>query len=181
MMYQTRTELPLFKNIFPNYETFRSWYTSIPLSSDSEDVPSEKTFTLIAYEYNSSHCSMLEEDFKQHFAVELYTFYKEFESSCKSIDELMKLQDDDIAIEYSTIMNTGETPETPSSTDVESVDFVSVQQKTINKKGTLQIKKEILANKRVYATRTFLKRFKHLFRICVDSPYVKVIGEHEGD
>lgn len=178
-MYQTRQQMPLFKNIFPDYQTFRSWYASIPLSDYGDFVPSEKTFALIAYEYNCSHTSMDEESFKQHFAIDLYTYYREFEATCNSIDELMRLSDSDISLDTSIITNTGETPETPSSTDIESVDFVSVQQKTINKKGTLQIKKEQLANKRAYTTRTFLKRFKHLFLVCINSPYTFVIGEPE--
>lgn len=181
MPYQIRKELPLFKNVFPDYETFRDWYLSLPLSENSNDVPSEKTFALIAYEYNSSHCAMLAEDFRQRFAVDLYTFYKEFEETTKQISDLMSLKDEDIAISDMSVLNIGDIPETPSTTDVMSVDFVSGQQKTINQKGKLQIKRELLSNKRAFTTRTFLKRFKHLFLVCVNSPYTFVVGEPEGE
>ena len=93
----------LFKNVFPDYQSFKSWYQGLPLSEN--DVPSEKTFTLIAYEYNDSHISFSVEGFKQHFAVDLYTFYKEFEETTKSIIELMKLTDDEIATADSMIVN----------------------------------------------------------------------------
>lgn len=176
-MYRKVSELPLFKNVFPDYETFKSWYTSTPLSDDELDVPSEKTFTLIAYEYNCSHCAMGENDFKQRFANDLYTYYKEFEATTKGIIDLMKLKEEDIAIADKTITNFGDTPETPLSTDAMSVDFVSKQQKVITEKGKLQVQRELLANKRALTTKTFLKRFKHLFKVCLDTPYTQVIAE----
>lgn len=180
-MYRKVSEFPIFKNVFPDYETFATWYRSTPLSDGGDDVPSEKTFTLIAYEYNVSHCAMDEIVFKQHFANDLYTYYKEFEETTKSIIKLMKLKEEDIAIADKTITNFGDVPETPSSTDVMSVDFVSNQQKVINEKGKLQVQKELLANKRALTTRTFLKRFRHLFKICYDVAYTPVIEEPEED
>ena len=34
----------LFKNIFPSYEEFKSWYLTTPFSDNENDVHSEKTF-----------------------------------------------------------------------------------------------------------------------------------------
>ena len=180
-MYSNIKEMPIFKNLFPNYETFKNWYLSTPLSDDTTDVPSEKTFTLIAYEYNVSHCAMQEEDFKQHFAIDIYTFYKEFEATTKSISDLMNLTDDEIAIADQMITNYANTPETASSTDTTSIDFISNQQKVINEKGKLQVKKEQLSSKRVFTVRQFLKRFKHLFMVVLDTPYTPVIMESQED
>ena len=81
----------LFKNIFKSYQDFKNWYTSTPLSDSVEDVPSEKTFTLIAYEYNDSSVNSSIESFKQRFANDVYTYYKEFEATTKAIDELMRM------------------------------------------------------------------------------------------
>lgn len=180
-MYSVVNKMPIFKDLFPDYQTFSSWYKSLPLSDDDNDVPNEKTFSLIAYQYNGSHCAMMEEEFKQHFSIDLYTYYKEFEATTENILDLMKLTDEDIAIANSMITNNADIPETEASTDETSVDFISTQQKVINKKGKLQIQRELLSNKRALTTRTFLKRFKHLFEICVDDAYTFVVEEPEGD
>lgn len=170
-----------FKDIFPSYDVFKEWYKSTPLSDDENDVPSEKTFTLIANEYNDSHIAHSEEGFKQHFSNDIYTFYREFEETTKSIISLMKLTDEEIAIADSTIINTANVPEVTGSTNVEEIDYISAQQKNISKKGILQIKKEQLTNKRTFTVRTFLKRFRHLFIKILSSAYNFVVAEPEGD
>ena len=180
-MYRTEVQYKLFKNIFPDYETFSTWYKSTPLSDSETDVPSEKTFALIAYEYNDNHVAFTEESFKQRFAVDIYTFYREFEETTKSIIAMMQLTDDEIATADSYITNTAVIPEEVMSTNVEEVDFVTSQQKQINKKGKLQVKKEQLSAKRVFTTRTFIKRFKHLFVKVIDAAYTPVIGENMED
>lgn len=181
MPYQTKLLFSLFKNIFPNYQSFADWYRSTPFSDDDNDVPSEKTFSLIAYHYNDSHVAFTDESFKQRFAIDLYTFYREFEETSKSIFELMKLTEDDIALADATITNTAVIPEDENSTNAEEVDFITSQTKQINKKGKLQVKREQLSAKRILTTRTFIKRFKHLFAIIVDDAYTPVIGEDEED
>lgn len=171
----------LFKNIFPSYESFKEWYTATPLSDNKNDCPSEKTFTLIAYEYNDSHVSLSPESFKEHFANDIYTYYREFEATTKGILDLMELTDKDIAIADEIITNVANIPETESSTSVEEVDFITTQQKNINKKGKLQIKKEQLANKRAFTVRTFINRFRHLFIKIISPAYTFVVGEEEGE
>ena len=173
-MLGNKTEI--FKNVFPTYRDFKEWYIELPLSENNE-VPSEKTFTLIAYEYNDSHIAFSVESFKQHFAIDLYTFYKEFEETTKSILDLMKLTDEEIATADSMIINMANIPETESSTNKEDVDFISSQQKHINKKGKLQIKKEQLSNKRIFTVKTFLGRFRHLFIRILSNSYNFVVSE----
>ena len=169
----------LFKNVFPTYEDFKNWYISTPLSDNELDVPTEKTFTLIAYEYNDSHIAFSVESFKQHFANDIYTYYKEFEATTKSILELMELTDQDIAVADIAITNMANIPETESSTDEETVDFISTQQKIINKKGSLQVKKEQLSSKRIFTVKTFINRFRHLFIKIVSPAYTFVVEEDE--
>lgn len=171
----------LFKNIFPTYQSFADWYRASPLSEDENDVPSLKTFTLIANEYNDNHCSMSVESFKQRFANDIYTYYREFEETSKSILELMKLTDDEISTADSMITNYANIPEEPNSTNVEEVDYITSQQKSINKKGKLQIKKEQLSTKRAFTTKTFINRFRHLFIKVITPYYTNVYGEPIGD
>lgn len=173
--YNTR----LFKNIFPNYQSFKEWYTATPLSDSQNDCPNEKTFTLIAYEYNDSHVSLSPESFKERFANDIYTYYREFEATTKGIIDLMELTDKDIAIADEMITNVANIPETENSTNAEEVDFITTQQKNINKKGKLQIKKEQLANKRTFTVRTFINRFRHLFIKVISPAYTFVIAEPE--
>lgn len=167
----------LFKNIFPTYSEFSSWYKRTPLSDDLTDVPSEKTFALIANEFNDSHSAFSPESFKQRFANDLYTYYREFEATTASILELMKLTDDDISLADSMITNFANVPETESSTNITEVNFISNQQKSINKLGKLQIKKAQLANKRAFTVRTFLNRFRHLFIKVISPAYTYVVSE----
>lgn len=171
--YNTR----LFKNIFPDYNTFATWYKGLPLSDDDNDCPSEKTFTLIAFEFNDSHSVFSPDSFKEHFANDIYTYYREFEATTKSILDLMKLTDEEIAVENQNILNIANIPETESSTDEEVVDFISTQNKTINKKGKLQIKKEQLASKRAFTVKTFINRFRHLFIKIISPAYTFVVAE----
>lgn len=171
----------LFKNIFPSYQDFVSWYTSTPLSDNSSDVPTLRTFTLIAYEYNDSHVNLSVESFKEHFANDIYTYYREFEETTKGINELMAMTDEEIAVAGNMITNIANIPETASDTNEETVDFISQQQKMINKKGKLQIKREQLSNKRAYTTKTFLNRFRHLFIKIISPAYTDVYGEPEGE
>lgn len=173
--YNTR----LFKNIFPNYQSFKEWYTATPLSDSLNDCPNEKTFTLIAYEYNDSHVSLSPESFKERFANDIYTYYREFEATTKGIIDLMELTDKDISIADQMITNFANVPETENSTNVEEVDFITNQQKNINVKGKLQIKKEQLANKRTFTVRTFINRFRHLFIKVISPAYTFVIAEPE--
>ena len=170
----------VFKNIFKTYDVFRGWYRNTPFCESDEDIPSEKTYSLIAYRYNDSHLSMTEESFLQHFAIELYTYVKEFEETTKAINELMKLDENDFYVDNTMITNIADIPEKLYDTDSDKVDFVSSQQKMINKKGKLRVKKEQLASKRALTTRTFLKRFKYLFITILSSPYTPVVGEPEG-
>lgn len=180
-MYRTEVQYKLFKNIFPNYETFASWYKSTPLSDGENDVPTKKTFSLIAYEYNDNHVAFTDESFKERFAIDIYTYYREFEETTKSIIAMMQLTDEEIATADSYITNTAVIPETAMSTNVEEVDFVTSQQKQINKKGKLQVKREQLSTKRTFTTRTFIKRFKHLFVKIIDDAYTPVIEENMED
>lgn len=166
-----------FKDIFPDYDTFKSWYQSTGLSTDANDVPKTVTFRLIANEYNDSHVNLSDESFKEHFANDIYTYYKEFEATTQSIIDLMNLTDEEIAIADNMITNYAQIPETESSTNVEEVDFISNQQKIINKKGLLQIKREQLANKRIFTVKTFLNRFRHLFIKIISPAYTYVVGE----
>lgn len=181
MLHQRINQFSLFKDLFPDYETFSNWYKSLPLSDSVNPCPSEKTFALIAYEYNESHCAYSDEGFLQHFAIDLYTYYPEFEASTKAIQDLMSLSDEDLAISGKQIINNADIPEAPSSTDEMTVDFISTQQKIIQEKGLMQVKREQLSNKRTFTTRTFIKRFKHLFRVVFDTPFVPVIEEDEED
>ena len=171
----------LFKNIFKNYQDFKNWYTSTPLSDSVEDVPSEKTFTLIAYEYNDSSVNSSIESFKQRFANDVYTYYKAFEATTKAIDELMRMTDEEISVDNNLITNLANIPEYEVDTNVDSVNFVSSQQKTISKKGNLQIKREQLSNKRTYTVKTFINRFRHLFIKILSPSYTYVVGEEEGE
>lgn len=167
----------LFKNIFPTYEDFESWYLATPLSDSGTDVPNKKTFTLIAYEFNDSRVCMSVESFKEHFAIDVYTFYKEFEETTKGIIELMALTDSEISTADSLITNIANVPETSNSTNLETLDYISQHQKMINKKGALQIKREQLTSKRAFTVRTFLNRFRHLFVRILSPSYNFVVKE----
>lgn len=167
----------LFKNIFSNYNTFKEWYSATALSDNELDCPSEKTFTLIAYEYNDCHSKYSPDSFREHFAIDLYTYYKEFEKTTKAIDDLMDLTDEDISLADSVINNIADIPEEESSTNAEEVDFISQQTKMLNKKGKLQVKRDQLANKRNYTVKNFLKRFKHLFITVLSPAYEFVVKE----
>lgn len=180
-MEQITHRTKLFKDIFPSYDAFKIWYTETDLSDGSDDVPTKRTFALISNEYSDCHVAFTEEGFKEHFANDIYTYYKEFEATTKSISDLMALTDKDIEIADQMIMNVANIPETESSTSIEEVDFVSQQQKQISKKGTLQVKKEQLANKRAYTVRAFLGKFKHLFIRVLSPGYTFVVEENEGE
>lgn len=178
-MYKNGYATKVFRDVFPDYETFKEYYLNSGLSDGEEDVPNKKTFTLILFEYSDSHLCLSEESFKQKFSNDIYTFYKEFERTTKSIDELMNLTDQEIAKGDILVTNYADIPENESSTDIEEVDFITSQQKMINKKGILQVKKEQLSNKRVYTVKTFLNRFRHLFIKIISPAYTFVIEENE--
>lgn len=181
MPYKVISNNPLFKDIFPDYETFKEWYSQQPLSDGEDDVPSIKTFVLILNEYSTSTCAMDEIEFKRRFANDLYTYYKEFEETTKAITELMSMSEEDFKDVARSVLNVADIPETTASTDTETFNFVSQQQKNFVTKSTLQIRREQIANKRILTVKTFLKRFKHLFRIVLDDGYTFVIGEPKGD
>ena len=175
-----------FCQVFPDYDTFKAWYLSIPLSDNKEDCPSEKTYTLILYQYADSHIAFSEEGFKQKFAKTLYSYYKEFEKTTKAIDELMNLSDEDVAVANVSTLNTADTPEVAFNTNdgVEhdtAVDYTSQQQRTINRKGKMQVKREQLSNKRAYTVTTFLNRFVYLFIRILSQPYNWMWGDDNDD
>ena len=171
-------ETDLFKNIFPDYDTFKTWYTQCGLSDGVTDVPSIKTFKLIFYRFADSHVRFSNDSFKGQFAIDLYTNYKEFEATTAAIDTMMSLTANDISTDSSMIMNLANIPETESSTDTEVVNFIGTQQKTINKKGSLRISKDLLGAKRAYTVKSFLKKFEHLF-VRIFSPYYVYLYKDE--
>ena len=138
-------------------------------------------FILISNEFNDSHSALSVESFKQRFSNDLYTYYREFEETTKSIISLMNVTDDEISTADSMIMNVANIPETQNSTDIEDVGFVSTQQKTIQKKGKLQIRKEQLANKRTFTVKTFINRFRHLFIKIISPAYNFVVAEENNE
>ena len=81
---------------------------------------------------------MSPDGFKEHFAKDLYTYYKEFEATTKAIDDLMALTEDDVALDDTSIVNFADVPEEKRSTDTEKVDYISNQQKSLTKKGKLR-------------------------------------------
>ena len=170
----------VFKDVFPDYEIFVTWWQETQEDAFGQ-VCNKTTFRLIFNEYASNHLSMQEEDFKNRFANDLYTYAKEFEKTTEVINKMMGLSETDIAFDTTSIMNIANIPEYESSTDVEEVNFVSQQQKNITKKGKVQITREELSLKRAYTTKTFLKRFRHLFIKIISRSYVPVIQENEGD
>ena len=145
------------------------------------DCPSLRTFALLFNEFADCHLALTRESFLEHFENDLYTFYKEFEATTKAIDDLMNLSDNDISTDNSMVMNIANIPEYLDSTNSEEVDFISQQQKSINKKGVLQIKKEQLSNKRAYTVRSFLNKFRHLFIKIISPAYTQVYVEDEGE
>lgn len=171
--YSTR----LFKNIFPDYASFKEFYTGTPLSDSKNDCPSEKTFTLIAFEFNDSHVSLSPEGFKQRFANDLYTYYREFEETTKAISDIMQLSDAEIERSGSMVTNVADIPEEARSTSDTEVDFISSQQKMINLKGKAQVKREQLANKRAFTVKSFLNKFRHLFIKILPPAYTFVVEE----
>lgn len=171
----------LFKNIFGDYDTFKAWYIETDLSDSEEDVPNKKTFRLIANEFNDCHTCYSVESFKEHFNNILYTYYKEFEATTKAIDDLMSISDEDAKISSQFVTNVADIPETTSSTDTETVDYVSTQQKNIDIKGVTQVKREQLSNKRTYTVKTFLNRFRPLFIKIISPSYTSVYAESEDE
>lgn len=171
--YNTR----LFKNIFPDYKTFVDWYTTTGFASYVDECPTEVTFRLIFNEYSCSHVCMSVDDFKGHFANDLYTYFREFEETTIAINELMTLTDNDIEIADSIVNNVADIPETAASTDNTTADFISSQNKQITLKGKLQVKKELLSAKRAFTVRSFLAKFKHLFIKVISPSYIYVVEE----
>lgn len=144
------------------------------------DIPTIKTFALIFHEYCDNNIACSNDSFLMKYANILSTYYKEYEQTSKAITRLMELTSEDIAIDNYNITNSAEVPETESSTNVEEVDYITVQQKNFTKKGNLQISKELLYNKKSYTTRTFLNRFRYLFIRILSNGYTGVYG-NEGD
>lgn len=171
----------LFKNIFEDYDTFKTWYLDCGLSDDEEDVPAKKTFRLIANEFNDCHTCYSVESFKEHFANVLYTYYKEFEATTSAIDKLMSLSDSEAEVNSSFITNVADIPETTSDTNADVVDFISQQQKNIDMKGKSQVYREQISNKRAYTVKTFLNRFRALFIKIISPSYTRVYGESEDE
>ena len=164
----------VFNDVFPDYETFKNWIQEYSIL-----VPRELTFKLIQAEYRSSHLAYDEISFKDHFFIDIYSFTREFEATTDAIDALMSLTDSQIDTDGSTVLNIAEIPSTENDTDAKIVNFVNQQQKTISVKGNLQIKREQLANKRIYTVKSFLKKFRHLFIKILSPAYTLVVAEEE--
>lgn len=175
--YNTR----LFKNIFPDYNSFKEFYLGIPLSDNQNDVPSQKTFALIAYEFNDCHVALSPESFKQRFAIDLYTYYKEFEATTKAITDLMQLTDDEVKRSGEMVQNFADIPEEERSTNDVDVDYISNQTKMINLKGKAQVKREQLGNKRAFTVKSFLNKFRHLFIRILPPAYTFVVEEGDNN
>ena len=176
----------LFKDIFTSgspatisYSTFATWYKNSSHMSDSAtDCPSEKTFWILMNEFMDCHVAFKSnDDFKNHLAIKLYTYYKEFEATTRAIDDIMALTDSQLELGESAITNIANIPETVASTDAKNVDYITQQQKLLNQRGALEIKLIQLKNKRAYTVDKFLAKFRPLFIRILSSSYTAVIAE----
>lgn len=172
-------EFKLFKDIFPDYQSFSTWYATTLFHLSSGQAPNAITFSIIYNEYCASHVAYSEEVFKNKFANDLYTYYEDFEQESAAIKDLMKLTSEDIIKAGSTVTNFADIPEKTSDTDAEVVDFVSQQQKTNMFRSELEAKREVIRNKRELSVRRFLSRFRHLFIRIISPDYIKVYVEDE--
>lgn len=155
-----------------NYNAFKTWYRTQSHFSDSDtDVPKEKTFWLIASEFMDSHVAFSDVDFYNHFAVKLYTYYKEFEKKTDIINSLLELTEEQVTTEYSDVSNTADVPETPTNTSATVVDYISRQNKLMHLKGKLQANLDLLDNKKAYTVDAFLAKFRPLFIKVVSPEY----------
>ena len=178
-MYNLAYNTKVFKDVFPTYADFVGWYNGEVFSTGG--TPSETTFKLIAYEFNDSHIAFSEDSFKEHFAIDLFTYYKEFEETCAAINVLMQMNYDEASMGDSNILNIANIPETEDNTSSTEVNFISQQQKNINIKNQTQVRREQISNKRHYATKAFLNKFRHLFIKILSPAYTFVIQEKEGE
>lgn len=167
----------VFKDVFPDYNSFEIAWNNSGLSDGYK--PNNRTFQILFIQYCSSHIAFTEDEFKLRFCLEMYTYAKEFEETSVAIDKLMSLSPEEMAISYEAITNFAEIPETELSTDAETVNFISNQQKSINKKGKLQVLRELITNKRSYTTRSFLRKFQYLFIRILSPAYTFAVEEDE--
>ena len=169
----------LFKDIFPDYQSFSTWYSNTPFHLLYGQMPDIVTFTIIYNEYCVSHVSYSDEVFKNKFANDLYTYFEDFEQESAAIRDLMKLTSEEVIKAGSTVLNIADIPEQVNSTDAETVSFVSQQQKTNMFRSELEAKREIIRNKRELSVRRFLGRFRHLFMKIISPDYIRVYVEEE--
>lgn len=174
VMYNSK----VFKDVFPDYNSFKDFWIDTDIGTD-KNLPSKTAFGVVSIQYCSSHIAFTEDEFKLRFCLEMYTYAKEFEETSKAIDQLMSLSPEEMAISSEAIINFAEIPETELSTDAETVNFISNQQKSINKKGKLQVLRELITNKRSYTTRSFLRKFQHLFIKILSPAYTFAVEEKD--
>ena len=173
-------DFKLFKDVFPGYQAFKSWYsTTIFRAVYANSIPNEVTFGLIYNEYCVSHLAFSEEVFKRKFANYLYTYFEDFEQESDAIRDLMALTSSQILKAGTTVVNMADIPEQLNSTDTDVVNFVSQQQKTNMFRSELDAKREIIRNKRELSVKRFLGRFRHLFMRIISPDYIKVYVEEE--
>lgn len=170
-------DFKLFKDVFPDYQTFLDWYSQTPFATTFNKSPNIVTFNIIYNEYCVSHLAFSEEVFKCKFSNDIYTYFEDFEQESEAIKDLMALTSEDIVKAGSTVVNFADIPEKTSDTDAEVVDFVSQQQKTNMFRSELESKREVIRNKRELSVRRFLSRFRHLFMRIISPDYIKVYVE----
>lgn len=172
-------DFKLFKDIFPDYLTFSNWYDATIFAINGEKRPNNIIYQLIYNEYCVSTIAFSEEVFKGKFSNDLYTYCSDFEQECAAIKDLMALTSEEVAEAGTTVLNIADVPETLSSTDVDIANYISQQQKTISKRGKLEVKRERVRNMREFSVRRFLGRFRHLFIRIISPDYVRVYVEDE--
>lgn len=173
----------VFKNIFKDFEAFKTIYQDSPFFYDEQGDyigPQYTTFKLIYNNYAGSHVAMSDEDFINRFENRLFEHFEKFEFDNKLRKGVRLATDDDWSDDSKVIRNEAMAPNTSGTTDSELVESLDSQTKVNNKTGYAGIvgKKEFY--NRSYSISNFLEKFKDLF-IRIYDPQTVPVWVSEGD
>lgn len=119
-----------FKEIFPNFETFKAYLTQYNIRTQTES----DTFDLFIYNnlFNMFCNSNVNYDtidaFKRHFAIELLNIYRQYLFKYQTLDEMYKLSIDDLNVIQYGINNVALNDNTKILNPLDNlVEFVSSQ------------------------------------------------------
>ena len=165
-----------FSNVFPDFNTFNSELNSTVFIGALTSTNIEKLYYLLYANYGNSHIASSDENrFKYNLFSIIWQYGPTWEKKLEVQQSLRNLSLDELKTGSYQITIHGENDQTQVA-DEDHIEYVGSQNKTKQKRSTLEAYANLLMVLESDVTKAFLDKFKKLF-LTIVAPEIPILYE----